>query len=328
MYSNDFSHKTQHMKNIKYSPPSSPTLHFIGVSTHNSSIMKIFPHWASYLGLKGARIEGMNLALNAEDEAYFDAVQFIKKQPNSYGALVTSHKINLLKASEELFDELDHAAHLLKEISCISKKNGKLRGFAKDIITSGLSIDAIISPNYWQQTRAELLCMGAGGANLALTSYLLQQPLHLQPKRIILTDLNKDILTERTHIHRQIKKEHQIEYVQCTDPKDHDELLKELPPGSMIINGTGLGKDLPGSPLTNQALFPQNGIVWEYNYRGERLFLQQANAQKSKKNLSIHDGWKYFIYGWTQIIAEVFHINIPTEGKVLEDLSEIARRYR
>ena len=46
----------------------------------------------------------------------------------SMGALVTTHKVNLLKASRDLFDELDPYAVTLHEISSISKRGGRLVG--------------------------------------------------------------------------------------------------------------------------------------------------------------------------------------------------------
>jgi shikimate dehydrogenase len=40
-----------------------------------------------------------------------------------------------------------------------------------------------------------------------------------------------------------------------------------------------MGKDSPGSPVTGQGLFPDHGVAWEFNYRGELVFLHQALAQ-------------------------------------------------
>ena len=47
--------------------------------------------------------------------------------------------------------------------------------------------------------------------------------------------------------------------------------------------------------------------------------------------LTVHDGWVYFIHGWTRVIAEVFDVEIPT-GNPLEieldaDLKPTAVRY-
>ncbi|HIS81217.1 MAG TPA: shikimate dehydrogenase, partial [Candidatus Scatomonas merdavium] len=106
-------------------------------------------------------------------------------------------------------------------------------------------------------------------------------------------------------------------------PEDNDRILASLKPHSLIVNATGLGKDAPGSPLTDQCSFPQDSLVWEINYRGELVFMDQAKAQAEAKNLTIEDGWIYFIHGWTQVVAEVFHID-DMPDKVLM-LSEVAK---
>jgi shikimate 5-dehydrogenase len=92
----------------------------------------------------------------------------------------------------------------------------------------------------------------------------------------------------------------------------------------MVVNATGLGKDRPGSPLTDAVVFPENGIVWDFNYRGDLVFLDQATNQQAGQNLTIENGWIYFIHGWTRVIAEVFHIDIPTSGPEFDRLSRIA----
>ncbi|GDY40853.1 hypothetical protein SANT12839_017350 [Streptomyces antimycoticus] len=92
-----------------------------------------------------------------------------------------------------------------------------------------------------------------------------------------------------------------------------------------MVNATGLGKDRPGSPLTDAARFPQDGIAWDFNYRGDLVFLDQARAQRDARELNVVDGWLYFIHGWTRVMAEVFHIDIPTHGPAFERLSRIAR---
>ena len=113
-----------------------PTMYFIGVTTSKSSIMKVFPAWANYLKLGDVVIKGFDLKLHDEPARYREVVEFIKRDPLSLGALVTTHKIDLLKACRDQFDELDEYAQLMGEVSSISKHNGKLVGHAKDPITS------------------------------------------------------------------------------------------------------------------------------------------------------------------------------------------------
>jgi shikimate 5-dehydrogenase len=66
----------------------------------------------------------------------------------------------------------------------------------------------------------------------------------------------------------------------------------------LVVNATGMGKDSPGSPLEGAAVFPRGGIAWELNYRGELGFLREAEAQRADRELTVADGWGYFIRGW------------------------------
>ena len=77
---------------------------------------------------------------------YREVVGFIKNDPRSVGALVTTHKIDLLHAARDLFDELDDFGSLMGEVSAISKRDGLLCGGAKDPITSGLALEAFLPP--------------------------------------------------------------------------------------------------------------------------------------------------------------------------------------
>ena len=119
----------------------------------------------------------------------------------------------------------------------------------------------------------------------------------------------------------------QVNIIYPLDPRldrTDDDILHALPKGSLVVNATGLGKDRPGSPLGAEARFPQGGIVWELNYRGDLLFLDRAEAQSAQSGLSIFDGWNYFLHGCTQVISEVFAIDIPPSGPVFENLSALA----
>ena len=312
-----------------YTAATKPTFHFIGVTTAKSSIMRVFPAWAKHLGLGDVIIKGVDLKLHDDVENYREVVNFIKNDAHSVGGLVTTHKIDLLKACRDLFEELDYYAQLTGEISCISKRDGKLRGHAKDPISSGLSLAAFLPENHWQNSQAEALVLGAGGSSIALTTYMLD-PKHgsNRPARILVTDRNIERLHEIEQIHHQLTASAPVEYQLAAQTTDNDRLLNTLPAGSLVVNATGLGKDAPGSPLTRGAQFPQSGYAWEFNYRGNLVFLEQARAQAQTRQLHVEDGWLYFIHGWTRVIAEVFNVEIPTRGPHFERISEIAADLR
>jgi shikimate 5-dehydrogenase len=305
------------------------TIYFIGVTTAKSSIMRVFPEWARCLGLGDCVIKGLDFVPHDQPANYRDAVAFIKADPLSLGALVTTHKIDLFKACRDQFDELDEYAALMHELSSISKRDGKLVGHAKDPITAGLALEAFLPERHWEKTGAEALVLGAGGSAVAVTWHLMK-PEHQanRPSRIIVANRSTPRLEEMERLHRQLATGVPADYVPAPQAQISDNLVRQLKPGSLVINATGLGKDAPGSPLTDEAVFPKNGLVWEFNYRGNLVFLRQARAQEQARHLQIEDGWIYFIHGWTRVIAEVFHRDIPVRGPQFDELSQIAAKVR
>lgn len=310
---------------MPHTPAQQPTFYFIGVTTTQSSIMRVFPAWAEHLGLGDAVIRGMDFEPHSDPARYRDAVAFIRDDPNSLGALVTTHKLDLFAACRDLFDEIDSHAALMGETSCLSKRGGKLICHAKDPISSGLAIDGFLPGNHFAETGAELFSMGAGGSTIALTWHLMQEARGAdRPSRIIISDRSRERLDHIRAIHGQIGSIVPVDYVLASGAAENDRVLADLTPGSFVINATGLGKDAPGSPLSSDATFPERGIVWELNYRGELVFLEQARAQAAARGLQVEDGWTYFIHGWTQVIAEVFDVAISTSGPGFDAISRIA----
>ena len=161
---------------MQYESAKQPTMYFIGVTTKKSSIMKVFPKWADVLGLKGAVMKGIDLAIHDKPEAYRAAVEFIKNDPLSLGALVTTHKIDLYSAAKDLFEYLDPYASSFGELSCISKSGDGLCGHAKDPITSGLAMEAFVPGRFYAEHKGDVFIMGAGGSAVAMGAYLMQDP--------------------------------------------------------------------------------------------------------------------------------------------------------
>jgi shikimate dehydrogenase len=280
---------------------------FVGVTTGSSSIVPIFPRWRDALGLGGdVELVGLDLPVGAPPERYREAVERMKADPAVVGALVTTHKIDLLRAAGDLFDELDENARRLGEVSCIARRGGRLLGWAKDSITAGRALETVAAPDFFA-AGGHALVLGAGGAGGAIVERLLRfEP---PPGRVVVTDRSRERL-ER------------LEGVETRLAEDATALLAALPPRSLVVNATGMGKDRPGSPLGADARFPPGSAVWELNYRGELEFLRQAQAQQAERDLHVEDGWRYFIHGWAAVIEEVFER--PITAVDVERLSEVA----
>jgi shikimate 5-dehydrogenase len=268
-------------------------------------------------------MKGIDLPLHAPTEDYREVAQFLKDDPLSLGALVTTHKLDMFKACCDIFDYIDPFGQRLEEVSCLSKRDGKFRAHAKDPITSGLALEAFVPANFWKEKGGEVLLLGAGGSSLAMSMYFAQEKFGDNvPKRITIANRSEPRLASAKESLEGLNDKIQMRYIHKPTPDGNDQLVAELPPYSLVVNATGLGKDAPGSPTTDAVSYPPNSLVWEINYRGDLLFMRQAQAQQEAKHLHIEDGWEYFIHGWTQVIAEVFDIVIDNE--TLKELSDIA----
>ncbi|OZA16464.1 MAG: shikimate dehydrogenase, partial [Rhodobacterales bacterium 17-64-5] len=187
---------------MTYAPATRPTFYFIGVTTGKSSIMKVFPEWARHLSLGDVEIRGIDLVPHDKVENYREVVRFLKNDPLSLGALVTTHKLDLFAAAKDLFDVIDPHAELMAETSCLSKRDGKLICHAKDPISSGLAIDGFMPPDHFATTGAEVFSMGAGGSTIALTWHLMQASRGAnRPSRVVVSNRSQSRLDHIREIH-------------------------------------------------------------------------------------------------------------------------------
>jgi shikimate 5-dehydrogenase len=268
-------------------------MYFIGVTTAQSSIHRFFPRWAELAGVQNATLAGIDLPIAATPEQYRAAVQTIQRDPDTCGALVTTHKVGIYECARDLFTRFDDDARLLGEVSCIVKRGEELSGIAMDTVAGPLSLDALD----WHGGSA--LILGAGGAGLALAVSLGRRN---PPPRVTLTDVSA----------ARLEKARRVARAQCVwvkHPTDNDGVLAAMPSGSLIVNATGMGKDRPGSPITERAQFPAGAVAWDFNYRGELLFLEYARV----RGVRAVDGWTYFLHGWSQIMSRVFDFNLTPE---------------
>ncbi|HEY5820387.1 MAG TPA: hypothetical protein VIT20_00335 [Propionibacteriaceae bacterium] len=298
---------------------------FVGVSTGGSSIRAVFPQWADALGLPTRTLVGHDVPLDSAPQVYRDVVTMIRDDPQQRGALVTTHKMAVHAAAADLFDDLDELAQTFGEVSCIAKRGDRLFGSAKDPVTARLAVEEFLAADHFGRTGGEALILGSGGAGTALSHQLGVRS--DRPSRITCTALTQEPLDHARAVHERAGlPSGLVRYVVTDGPDDGDALVRDLPPSSLVVNATGMGKDRPGSPLADTTSFPHDAVVWEFNYRGSLEFWHQAQAQAEARGLRVEDGWRYFVHGWSQAVAEVFDIPMPPE--TVDELGRIAARLR
>ena len=293
-------------------------MRFIGVSTANSSIMKIFPSWSKTLGLD-AVINGIDIPIDASKNEYVSAITQMVNDPDCHGALVTTHKLALYKNAKSLFTEFDDFANVCGEVSCVKISKKIVSGFAKDPISAGLAIRDFLPSDFFD-SQNEVILIGDGGAATAIAWYLSGLPQSPAKIHVIGRDMSR-----LQHLLSVVSSRSTKVEISLSSPDIFNKIAlldKQL----FIINATGMGKDLPGSPWPDGLLFPRNSYLWELNYRGSLEFYYQGKSQEKERNLTVVDGWRYFIYGWTQVISEVFDVVIDQETlKKLETQAEASR---
>ncbi|MBK9126145.1 MAG: shikimate dehydrogenase [Chloroflexi bacterium] len=295
-----------------------PTMLFVGVTTGQSASMRMFPRWAQLLGLGDAQLEGVDLPLFTLPADYRAVVERVKSEPHVRGALITSHKLGMLRAGRGLIDELTTEATLSGEASCLYKRDGRLIGHATDIAASGQAMAQFVPVGHWRRGEPELLCFGAGGAAVALALNIVTVvPPDDRPNRVTIVDPRSERLESLYTIVSDLSPIGvEFTFIENGDPRRADLLVSDLAHGSLVINATGMGKDLPGSPITDAAEFPERGIAWDLNYRGDLDFLQQARAQQADRALTVTDGWDYFVLGWAEVVSRVFDVPITPDTRV------------
>lgn len=285
---------------------------FVGVTTSQSSIRKVFPAWAHLLGLPTDQLIGHDVPLDAGRDTYRAVVTQIAGDTGEYGALVTTHKVAVHEYTADLFDGLDELAVTFGELSSVYKRDGRLLGAARDPVTVRLALEEFLPADHFRASGGDAVVLGAGGSGNALSCHLAARDdapgtIHVVERRQESADRARD-LHERMGLDMR-----RFRYLVTGDAGRAATLVGSVPPGSLIVNATGMGKDRPGSPLGDAVTFPRAAVVWEFNYRGSLEFLHQAERQQASRGLRIEDGWRYFVHGWSQVLSDVFDIPMPRE---------------
>ncbi len=318
-----------------------PVVLFLGVSTAASAVHWYFPRWAGNFP-EPVRLIGIDLPAAAPRREYEDLLDWIARNQQVRGMVITSHKIDLFRAGSSRFAAAGRLSTMLGEISALRRtSSGDLLAYATD----PLSARAAAAELNLGTSGGETICLGAGGAAVALVAALTLPGTDLTDTRpapdaryapgvnapgsplnegdIHVTDLRPDRLAHLMHAASSLGVASRVVPHLHKDTSANTGLLAGHPGARLVVNATGLGKDRPGSPLTDQAVFPCHCAVWDMNYRGPLTFLQQARAQQQACGLQIADGWRFFLHGWTNALARI--LGVPPGDPALASILDTQR---
>lgn len=316
------------MAELQLQPEREVQFVFIGVSTGASSIQRIFPAWMKALDMPNVKLKGIDLPLGAKGTIVAELMESLRTDNRVVGGLVTSHKLSVFRGGLSAFAELSPVARQLEEVSGLYKlAAGVMAGWAADPPAMAAALNRMgVGAQYWaQHVEAEVVCFGCGGAATALAYAIYGggEVTDVLP-RLRVTDVDLQRLTD---LERKCKlflpRSTALVTFHRADQTDATGWPGGQPtPHSLIVNATGMGKDVPGSPLPRSARFPAGAVVWELNYRGEREFMQQAGLVSNDLELRIEDGWELFLLGWTSVVERTFGMKLS--DLQMQELSQLA----
>ena len=289
---------------------------FVGVRTEGSSIIPLLPRWAATLGID-VDITARDLPLDAGAQSYREMLLTLREDERGAGLVITSHKVAFFRHGVDLIDEIDRDAATCGEISVVTKRNQRLAASSLSAAISKMFVVLVSEMPF----DGDVLCLGAGGAGAALSLGVSQ--VAPPSTRVVLTETSE---ARYEWLRTSLVDRDDLELKRVTHPQETGDLLRSLPPRSIVVNATGVGKDVPGSPLPDDALFPEESTIWDLNYRGDLGFVRQAEDQAAARSLRVEDGWRLFVRSWADMLATMFDVQID-EG-MFETLARIAEPYR
>ena len=286
---------------------------FIGISTAGSSVHGAFPVWAALVA-PGSVLRGVDLPEDSSPEQFRRLVRAMRDNPHVHGAVITSHKLRLYRAVDQLLDHVDPLVGITHEINSLDTRNGRISGFARDAQSLDIVLDSTGAGTHTPRPDRAVTCIGAGGSAIAL---MLAMGLDIHTtmasdravlrgestRRGPLTILGRRqaALDEIRQVQERAGLEHmELALILASDPEQVAQEVRCVA-GAVVANATGLGKLAPGSPLSGPEAFPEGALAWDFNYRGPLTFLEQAR----RASVATEDGWDYFVAGWAAGLAAI-----------------------
>jgi shikimate 5-dehydrogenase len=251
---------------------------------------------------------GVDMPAVAPDHRYRALVTKVRDDVSCAGVQVTSHKVRLYRAASSVIDRYSEDVSYLEEVGGLLVRTGTVTAVSPDAMALRRELMMVLG----HRPKREIVILGGGGAARAIAFIAAE-----------LQKVSKVSITEADDARRlalgrwlgRLKAGNPSLELNAFPADANDNLVSSATGGAVIINATGLGKDSPGSPLSDHAPFPCDGVAWDLNYRGERHFLTQASRQATERRLAVRDGFSYFVDNWTCFLESALRKNLSSDDK-------------
>lgn len=291
---------------------------FVGVTTSQSAVVSLFDQWCRILGCSWS-LRLWDIPIDAPKRSYAELVSTLRSREN-VGALVTTHKARLFSSNCSDFDLVEPRSVALAEIGVVYKRSGLLCGGVSDIDSGAVVIKEILDDQRWRNSSRRAVILGGGGAGLAAAWNLAVRGVGGASSVVIVESNNE----RREDIHSLVKAWPLNVSLSVASPDNQfsDHIITDKESAALVINATGLGKDRSGSPIRSANVFPDNCIIWDFNYRGSLEFMALARTVSVEKDLRLYDGFSYFVSGWSTVMCKV--ARKPWSKQVFDQFLSIA----
>ena len=236
-------------------------LWFVGVSTSGSRAIGLFPRWCAALGID-AELVPVDLPLGAPAEAHRRLVANLGADQEAVGAVVTTHKVALFEAAAERFASRDPSVDLFEEIACVT---AGMEASRPTLSIHGARPGRCLRCFPGPSTRSALV-LGAGGAGTAVAAALLMD--RTSPWTVTLTDTAGDRLARAERILSALSVRNRAVLVPASGSEENDgALARRLRIARRQCDRDGEGRARISG--VRKRVFPEHGLVWDLNYRGE-----------------------------------------------------------
>jgi shikimate dehydrogenase len=286
--------------------PSRRFLVFLGRDAARSLAVTAFPAWMAVLK-EECELVCVNMPPNMADREYVALIHELRSRPGCVGMQVTNHKVALFQAARQEFDGFSGDCTVLEEAGGIVITDNRLIGISPD----SAAFRREFGNHRELASSVEVVLLGGGGAARAVVLVASTLP---GVQKISVTEVNPRRRLDFSRWVSNLGPDLQV-HIDVLPADANDELVSCAGNGALIVNASGMGKDVEGSPVSSSVEFPQESTVWDLNYRGQLDFLVHARQQAEAKRLRIIDGFSLFISNWTWLLENVLRKQLNDQDR-------------